>query len=168
MRNLVKVYREHLFLMKQVYVKLCLSKSNALIWHMLFLVQINKLDDKHTGRPNSSMTPELRVFVANNRCASLRMMSELLDINKETIRPFHIRIWAKKKRRWNTGHGAQGYNDHRSDPGERPRVDDWRPERQEWIEDRGPFYRRATRRGHRKTAGELQDIRGPYLRGPQN
>ncbi|UYV60185.1 hypothetical protein LAZ67_1000283 [Cordylochernes scorpioides] len=33
-------------------------------------------------------------------------------------------------------------------------------------EVRGSFYRGAT--SHRKTAGKLQDIRGPYLRGPQH
>ncbi|UYV66010.1 UAP1 [Cordylochernes scorpioides] len=47
-------------------------------------------DDKHTGRPSSSKTPEsiekVREFVANNRSAFLRMMAEVLHINKETIR----------------------------------------------------------------------------------
>ncbi|UYV73579.1 hypothetical protein LAZ67_10004142 [Cordylochernes scorpioides] len=47
-------------------------------------------EDKHTGRPSSSKTPEsiekVREFVANNRSASLRMMAEVLHINKETIR----------------------------------------------------------------------------------
>ncbi|UYV80513.1 hypothetical protein LAZ67_19000396 [Cordylochernes scorpioides] len=47
-------------------------------------------DDKHTGRPSSSKTPEsiekVREFVVNNRSASLRMIAEVLHINKETIR----------------------------------------------------------------------------------
>ncbi|UYV80511.1 hypothetical protein LAZ67_19000393 [Cordylochernes scorpioides] len=47
-------------------------------------------EDKHTGRPSSSKTPEsiekVREFVVNNRSASLRMIAEVLHINKETIR----------------------------------------------------------------------------------
>ncbi|UYV82258.1 hypothetical protein LAZ67_21001480 [Cordylochernes scorpioides] len=69
----------------------CLSKSNVFIWHKHFSDGRNTLeDDKHTGRPSSSKTPEsiekVREFVANNRSASLRMMAEVLHINKETIR----------------------------------------------------------------------------------
>ncbi|UYV63204.1 hypothetical protein LAZ67_2003440 [Cordylochernes scorpioides] len=82
---------ETYILMKQVYGTLCLSKSNVFIWHKRFSDGINTLeDDKHTGRPSSSKTPEsiekVREFVANNRSASLKMMAEVLHINKETIR----------------------------------------------------------------------------------
>jgi hypothetical protein len=77
--------------MKQVYGESCLSRSNVFLWHKRFLDGRDTLeDDKHTGRPSSSRTPEIiekvRDFVANNRCASLRMMEEALNINKETIR----------------------------------------------------------------------------------
>ncbi|UYV76570.1 hypothetical protein LAZ67_14001209 [Cordylochernes scorpioides] len=77
--------------MKQVYGTLWLSKSNVFIWHKRFSDGRNTLeDDKHTGRPSSSKTPEsiekVREFVANNRSASLGMMAEVLHINKETIR----------------------------------------------------------------------------------
>ncbi|UYV63055.1 hypothetical protein LAZ67_2002997 [Cordylochernes scorpioides] len=82
---------ETYILMKQVYGTLCLSKSNVFIWHKRFSDGRNTLeDDKHTGRPSSSKTPEsiekVREFVANNRSASLRMMAEVLHINKETFR----------------------------------------------------------------------------------
>ncbi|UYV73903.1 hypothetical protein LAZ67_11001358 [Cordylochernes scorpioides] len=82
---------ETYILMKQVYGTLCLSKSNVFIRHKRFSDGRNTLeDDKHTGRPSSSKTPEsiekVREFVANNRSASLRMMAEVLHINKETIR----------------------------------------------------------------------------------
>ncbi|UYV65965.1 hypothetical protein LAZ67_3006016 [Cordylochernes scorpioides] len=82
---------ETYILMKQVFGTLCLSKSNVSIWHKGFSDGRNTLeDDKHTGRPCSSKTPEsiekVREFVANNRSASLRMMAEVLHINKETIR----------------------------------------------------------------------------------
>ncbi|UYV61578.1 hypothetical protein LAZ67_1005355 [Cordylochernes scorpioides] len=82
---------ETYILMKQVYGTLRLSKSNVFIWHKRFSDGRNTLeDDKHTGRPSSSKTPEsiekVREFVANNRSASLRMMAEVLHINKETIR----------------------------------------------------------------------------------
>ncbi|UYV76917.1 hypothetical protein LAZ67_14002392 [Cordylochernes scorpioides] len=41
---------ETFILMKQVYSKLCLSKSNVFIWHKWFLSRRNTLDDdKHTG-----------------------------------------------------------------------------------------------------------------------
>ncbi|UYV64366.1 hypothetical protein LAZ67_3000416 [Cordylochernes scorpioides] len=82
---------ETYILMKQVYGTLCLSKSNVFIWHKRFSDGRNTLeDDKHTGQPSSSKMPEsiekVREFVANNRSASLRMMAEVLHINKETIR----------------------------------------------------------------------------------
>ncbi|UYV72323.1 hypothetical protein LAZ67_9002640 [Cordylochernes scorpioides] len=82
---------ETYILMKQIYGTLCLSKSNVFIWHKRFSDGRNTLeDDKHTGRPSSSKTPEsiekVREFVPNNRSASLRMMAEVLHINKETIR----------------------------------------------------------------------------------
>ncbi|UYV74228.1 SETMAR [Cordylochernes scorpioides] len=71
MQNLVEVHRKHI-LMKQVCGTLCLSKSNVFIWHKRFSDGRNTLeDDKHTGRPSSSKTPEsiekVREFVANNR-----------------------------------------------------------------------------------------------------
>ncbi|UYV73952.1 hypothetical protein LAZ67_11001570 [Cordylochernes scorpioides] len=82
---------ETYILMKKVYGTLCLSKSNVFIWHKRFSDGRNTLeDDKHTGRPSSSKTPEsiekVREFVANNRSASPRMMEEVLHIKKETIR----------------------------------------------------------------------------------
>ncbi|GFX01837.1 FLJ37770-like protein [Trichonephila clavipes] len=47
-------------------------------------------DDQRRGRSISSRTTEtiekVRNFVANDRCAPLRMMSDSLKINKETIR----------------------------------------------------------------------------------
>ncbi|UYV73000.1 hypothetical protein LAZ67_10001452 [Cordylochernes scorpioides] len=50
---------ETYILMKQVYGTLCLSKSNVFIWHKRFSDGRNTLeDDKHTGRPSSSKTPE--------------------------------------------------------------------------------------------------------------
>ncbi|UYV70619.1 hypothetical protein LAZ67_8000035 [Cordylochernes scorpioides] len=62
---------ETYILMKQVYDTLCLSKSNFFIWHKRFSDGRNTLeDDKHTGRPSSSKTPEsiekVREFVENN------------------------------------------------------------------------------------------------------
>ncbi|UYV79086.1 hypothetical protein LAZ67_17001076 [Cordylochernes scorpioides] len=61
---------ETYILMKRVYGTLCLSKPNVFIWHKRFSDGRNTLeDDKHTGRPSSSKTPE-----------------KVLHINKETIR----------------------------------------------------------------------------------
>ncbi|UYV70752.1 hypothetical protein LAZ67_8000486 [Cordylochernes scorpioides] len=65
---------ETYILMKQVYGTLCLSKSNVFIWHKRFSNGRNTLEDedKHTGRPSSSETPE--------------SIEKVLHINKETIR----------------------------------------------------------------------------------
>ncbi|UYV78454.1 hypothetical protein LAZ67_16001454 [Cordylochernes scorpioides] len=50
---------ETYILIKQVYGTLCLSKSNVFIWHKRFSDGRNTLeDDKHTGVPSSSKTPE--------------------------------------------------------------------------------------------------------------
>ncbi|GFU90892.1 protein GVQW3 [Trichonephila clavipes] len=78
-------------LMKQVYGDCCLSRSNVFVWHKRFLDGCDAVeDDQRSGRPISSRTPEIiekvKNFVANDRCASLRMMVDSLNINKETIR----------------------------------------------------------------------------------
>lgn len=78
-------------LMQQVYRDDCLSRTVVFEWHKRFLGGRETLeDDKHTGRPISVRTPEMmqkvRDFVAEDRNASLRMMEEALNINKETIR----------------------------------------------------------------------------------
>ena len=50
----------------------------------------NIKDDEHIGRPSSSRTPDViqkvSSFVEENRCASLRLIKDALNINKETIR----------------------------------------------------------------------------------
>ncbi|UYV80064.1 hypothetical protein LAZ67_18001570 [Cordylochernes scorpioides] len=89
--KLGKSASETYILKKQVYGTLCLSKSNVFIWHKRFSDGRNTLeDDKHTRRPSSSKDSEsiekVREFVANNRSASLRIMAQVLHINKETIR----------------------------------------------------------------------------------
>lgn len=78
-------------LMQEAYGDNCLSRTQVFDWHKRFLEGRESLeDDKHTGRPISVRTPEMiekiREFVANDRCATLRMMAEELNIDKETIR----------------------------------------------------------------------------------
>ncbi|GFV07855.1 hypothetical protein TNCV_306031 [Trichonephila clavipes] len=55
-------------------------------------------DDQRSGRPISRRTPEIidkvRNSVVNDRCAALRMMTDSLNINKETS---CMDIWAKQK-----------------------------------------------------------------------
>ena len=56
----------------------------------------NLEDDEYTGRPSSSRTPnviqKVSSFVEENRCASLILMENALNINKETIRTILVRI----------------------------------------------------------------------------
>jgi len=61
------------------------------VWHKRFLNGRESLeDDEHTGRPISIRKPEtiekVRDFVVSDRNASLKMMKEALNINRETIR----------------------------------------------------------------------------------
>ncbi|GFW72369.1 protein GVQW3 [Trichonephila clavipes] len=75
-------------LMKQVYRDCCLSRSNVFMWYKRFLDESDAVeDDQRIGRPISSRTPEtiekVHTFVANDPCASLRMMVDSLNINKE-------------------------------------------------------------------------------------
>ncbi|GFX34316.1 protein GVQW3 [Trichonephila clavipes] len=77
--------------MEQVYGDCCLSGSNFFVWHKRFLDGSDTEEDgQRSGRPISSRTPELiekvQNFVANDRCASLRMAVDSLNINKEAIR----------------------------------------------------------------------------------
>ncbi|GFV64333.1 protein GVQW3 [Trichonephila clavipes] len=77
-------------LKKQVHGDCCLSRSNVFVWHKRFLDRSDAVDDQRSGRPISSRTPEIiekvQNFVANDRCTSLRMMIDSLNINKETSR----------------------------------------------------------------------------------
>lgn len=78
-------------MMQQVYGNACLSRSNVFVWHKRFLNGRDSLeDDEHTGRPISIRTPDsickVRDYLADHRNASLKMMEEALDINRETIR----------------------------------------------------------------------------------
>jgi len=89
--KLGKTASETFQLMQQVYGNDCLSRSNIFVWHKRFSVGRKSLeDDAHTGRPVSVRTPEMiqkiRDFIANDRNASLKMMEEALNINRETIR----------------------------------------------------------------------------------
>jgi len=76
-------------LMQQVYGDACLSRSNVFVWHKRFLNDRESLeDDEHTGRPISIQKPEtiekVRDFV-DDRNASLKMMEEALNINRERL-----------------------------------------------------------------------------------
>ncbi|EGI62804.1 FLJ37770-like protein, partial [Acromyrmex echinatior] len=78
--------------MQQVYSNQCLGRTAVFEWHKRFLEGRETLeDDKKSGRPILVRTPEMiekvRDFVANfDRNASLKMMEEALNINRETIR----------------------------------------------------------------------------------
>ncbi|GFY11151.1 protein GVQW3 [Trichonephila clavipes] len=78
-------------LMQQDYGCCCLNKSNVFVWHKRFLDGSDVVeDDQLSGRPISFRAPDIiekvQNFVANERCASLRMMVDSLNINKGTIR----------------------------------------------------------------------------------
>ncbi|UYV82484.1 hypothetical protein LAZ67_21002426 [Cordylochernes scorpioides] len=100
---------ETYILMKQVYGTLCLSKSNVFIWHKRFSDGRNTLeDDKHTGRPSSSKTPEsiekVREFVENNdgragipfSCLCLGDTQSLHSLLTSTHQPY-CRIMSSQK-----------------------------------------------------------------------
>ncbi|EGI66941.1 FLJ37770-like protein [Acromyrmex echinatior] len=75
--------------MQQVYGSQC--RTAIFEWHKRFLEGRETLeDDKKSGRPILVRTPEMieKVcdFVAKDRNASLKMMEEALNINRETIR----------------------------------------------------------------------------------
>ncbi|GFS55276.1 protein GVQW3 [Trichonephila clavipes] len=77
--------------MKQVYGDCCLSRSTVFVWRKRFLDGSDAVeDDQRNGRPISSRTPEIiekvQNFAANDHCASLIIMIDPLNINKETIR----------------------------------------------------------------------------------
>ncbi|UYV82444.1 K02A2.6-like [Cordylochernes scorpioides] len=92
---------ETYILMKQVYGTLCLSKSNVFIWHKRFSDGRNTLeDDKHTGRPSSSKTPEsiekVREFVENNDGRDIKIIHYVIEgwpISKkdidEDVKPYY-------------------------------------------------------------------------------
>ncbi|GFU70980.1 FLJ37770-like protein [Trichonephila clavipes] len=61
------------------------------VWFKRFLDESDSVkDDQRCRRPISSRTPEIiekvRNFMANDRCASLRLMDYSLSTNKEKIR----------------------------------------------------------------------------------
>ncbi|GFT32490.1 FLJ37770-like protein [Trichonephila clavipes] len=77
--------------MKQVYGDCFLSISTVFARHKRVLDERDEVeDDQRSERPISFGTPEtikkVRNLMANDRCVSLRMMTDSLNINKETIR----------------------------------------------------------------------------------
>ena len=77
--------------MQQVYGDNCMGRTQVFEWYKRFVDGRESLeDDKHTGRPISTRTPEIiekiRDFIANDRNAPLKMTEEALNINRETIR----------------------------------------------------------------------------------
>ncbi|GFW93608.1 hypothetical protein TNCV_48111 [Trichonephila clavipes] len=58
-------------------------------------------DDQRSGRQSSSRAPEIiekvRNFVANDRCASLRLMEDFLSTKKEMIRTILHEDLGKRK-----------------------------------------------------------------------
>ncbi|EGI63823.1 FLJ37770-like protein [Acromyrmex echinatior] len=77
--------------MQQIYDSQCLGRAAVFEWHKRFLEGKETLeDDKKSGQPILVRTPEMiekvRDFVANDRNASLKMMEEALNINRERIR----------------------------------------------------------------------------------
>lgn len=78
-------------LMQKVYGSECLSRSKTFEWHKRFLEGRQSLeDDERVGRPITIRTADsiqkVQEFVSNDRNATLRMMEEALNINKEIIR----------------------------------------------------------------------------------
>ncbi|GFW63511.1 hypothetical protein TNCV_401771 [Trichonephila clavipes] len=70
---------------------------------MVFLDGRDAVEDyQRSGRPISSRTPEIiekvRNFVANHRCAPLRMMTDSLNINKKVIRTILHEEYPQRKK----------------------------------------------------------------------
>ena len=89
--KLGKCASETFRLMQQVYGIACLSRSNVFVWHKRFLEGRDSLeDDEHTERPLSIRSAysigKVLEFLTGHRNASLKMISEALSINRETIR----------------------------------------------------------------------------------
>ncbi|KAG5306241.1 SETMR methyltransferase, partial [Acromyrmex insinuator] len=69
--------------MQQVYGSQCLGHTAVFNCHKRFLEGRETLeDDKKSGRRNE----KVHDFIANDRNGSLKMMEEVLNINRETIR----------------------------------------------------------------------------------
>ncbi|GFX24234.1 protein GVQW3 [Trichonephila clavipes] len=88
--------------MKQVCGDYCLSRSNDFMWHKRFLDGSDTVEnDQRSGRSISSRAPEIiekvQNFVANDRCASLRMIADSLNINKKAIRIIRYEDLGKTK-----------------------------------------------------------------------
>ncbi|KDR15758.1 hypothetical protein L798_10302 [Zootermopsis nevadensis] len=87
-------------MMKQVYGDNCLSRTRVFEWHNCFCHGRESLEDEHPGPAKTIRTPELiekvREIITNDRCATLRMISEDLCVNKETIRQIITQDLKKK------------------------------------------------------------------------
>ncbi|XP_023243661.1 FERM, ARHGEF and pleckstrin domain-containing protein 1-like [Centruroides sculpturatus] len=89
-------------MMQKMYGSVCLSRSKTFEWHKRFLEGRQSLeDDKCVGRPITVQTADsiqkLQEFVSNDCNATLRMMEQALNINKETIREIIKEDFGKTK-----------------------------------------------------------------------
>ena len=78
-------------LLKEVFGDNCMSRSQIFEWHKRFLEGREIVeDDERSGRPVTSRTDEnikiINEIVRNDRRLSVRMMSDITNIDRETIR----------------------------------------------------------------------------------
>ena len=78
-------------LLKEVFGDNCMSRSQIFEWHKRFLEGREIVeDDERSGRPVTSRTDEnikiINEIVHNDRRLSVRMMSYITNIDRETIR----------------------------------------------------------------------------------
>jgi len=100
--KLKKSPTEYFKLLTEVYGKVTMSRTRAFEWHKWLSERREKIDDdEHSGRPNKSNTDEnienINEIVRNERQLSIRMIANMVHIDKETFRQIlHDQLNMKK------------------------------------------------------------------------
>lgn len=89
--KLNKTATESFRMLTQVYGKECMSRARVFEWHKRFSEGRDDVeDDDRCGRPCTSRTDSIvkriEQIVQNDRRLSIRMIAEMVSIDKETVR----------------------------------------------------------------------------------
>lgn len=89
--KLKKTPTECLQLLKEVYEDTCMSRAMVFMWHKRFSGGREAVeDDEREGRPSTSKTDEnvekITEIIRKDRRLSVRMLAEMVNINRETVR----------------------------------------------------------------------------------
>ncbi len=100
--KLGKTAAETVEMMRQVYGDNCLSRAQIFRWYARFKIGVETIEAE--GRPwrpfsvrNEGLFANVREQIQEERCVTVRMMADKIDVNRETIRQILVEALGKRE-----------------------------------------------------------------------